>query len=228
MKVRDDRGFTITELMVVLALGSVILAIAAPSFRDFQRNSRLTSIANDFLGAVQSARSEAITRQTWVSVCPADAPEAATPVCTDTGTDFHGWLVFVDPNHNCKREASATGAAAENIVRVGPLVDKHNVTSDNARKIKANSDGHCLSFAGTGFLEPKAVTTFDPAIHTVFCDGRGLNEQKGSKTAESGADLSAARGILVTTTGRARITRDISTSGSAANITTWNVSCSIP
>ena len=33
-----SRGFTLLELMVVMALAAVILGIGVPSFREFQRN----------------------------------------------------------------------------------------------------------------------------------------------------------------------------------------------
>ena len=48
--------------------------LAAPSFNEFRRNSRLTGVANDFLGAVQTARTEAIKRQLPVSICPSANP----------------------------------------------------------------------------------------------------------------------------------------------------------
>ena len=65
-----------------------------------------------------------------------------------------------------------------------------------------------LWLAATGFLQPKAVTAVDPARNTIFCDARG-------KDAVAGTTMSAARGVLVGQTGRARVTRDITTSPSA-------------
>ena len=62
--------------------------------------------------------------------------------------------------------------------------------------------------AATGFLQPKGVTGVDSARNTIFCDARG-------KDAVSGTTMSAARGVLVGQTGRARVTRDITTSPSA-------------
>ena len=82
MKSRS-RGFTIVELMVTLSIAALILAIGAPSFNEFRRNNRLTGTANDFLGAVQTARTEAIKRQLQVSVCPSANPNDASPTCTN-------------------------------------------------------------------------------------------------------------------------------------------------
>ena len=60
---------------------ALILGLAAPSFNEFRRNNRLTSTANDFLGAVQFARTEAIKRQQPVSVCATGEPHSAAATC---------------------------------------------------------------------------------------------------------------------------------------------------
>src|SRR5262245_47582960 len=67
-------GFTLFELLLVLVIVAIILGLGSPSFTDFRRNSRLTSAANDLLIANQLARTEAIKRQTTVSICPSEAP----------------------------------------------------------------------------------------------------------------------------------------------------------
>lgn len=197
MKSRS-RGFTITELMVALAIAAILLAIGAPSFNEFRRNNRLAGTANDFLGAVQTARTEAIKRQLQVSVCPSANPNAATPTCG--GGVFSGWIAFVDPDGNCVRNGAAVpaslgGAAsvetdAINLVRSGGPVET---------QVSAVSSGTCISFAPTGFLQ--AVPGLVSSTRTMFCDDRGTALQAGTA-------LSAAREIQVTNVGRSRITRE--------------------
>ncbi len=196
-----SNGFTIIELLVTLAIAALILGLAAPSFNEFRRNGRLTSTANDFLGAVQFARTEAIKRQQPVSVCATANPTSAAATCA-LG-DFRSWLVFVDINSDCAR-----AGAGENILRGDGPVDASVLT---------HSDGACISFAPTGFLQPQPVTLQIPATRTVFCDARGL-AQIGT------TNQSAGRGIFITNTGRSRVSRDI-TSNAITDIDAWGVAC---
>lgn len=61
-------GFTIIELMMTLVVAAIILALAAPSFRDFIANNRLTTTTNSFITAISFARSEAVKRTNNVRV----------------------------------------------------------------------------------------------------------------------------------------------------------------
>jgi type IV fimbrial biogenesis protein FimT len=196
------RGFTLLELMVTLALAAVILSLAAPGFGEFRRNGRLTSAGNDFLSAVQVARSEAIKRQQPVAVCPSATPEDANATCS--AGPFTGWIVFVDPNNDCLR-----GGGAEALIKGGSAADTLN----------AASTGVCVSFAGTGFRQTAVQVGQPIATRTVFCDDRGLDVQAGT-------DQSAARGIYVTPTGRSRVSRDVSSTSNETNLTTWGLACS--
>ena len=78
---RTINGFTLLELMVTLMVAGTILAMAAPSFREFVLNSRMTGSANDLLTSLNLARSEAIKRQRPVALCPSLDPQASPPTC---------------------------------------------------------------------------------------------------------------------------------------------------
>jgi len=195
------RGITLLELMVALSVAAVILAIGAPSFAEFRRNNRLTSAGNDFLAAIQVARTEAIKRQQPVAVCPTAAPENPGAGCS--AGPFRSWLVFVDENNNCQREAGEERLRAE-----GPLSDA----------VEVRSNGVCISFAATGFLQPPTVTGQPTASRTIFCDERGI-------AAQDGTTLSAARGVFVSPTGRSRVTRDITSGTLSTDLTRWGLGC---
>lgn len=61
-------AFTLIELMVVVAVIAVILVLAAPSFRDMILMQRLRGINAQVVADVAYARSEAISRGTFVQV----------------------------------------------------------------------------------------------------------------------------------------------------------------
>jgi type IV fimbrial biogenesis protein FimT len=176
-----SRGFTLMELMVVLALAAIILGIGVPGFREFQRNNRLTVAANDVLGAIISSRAEALRRQSTVSMCRSPAPNDADATC-GAGT---GWIVFADPDGNCVR------AGGEEIL------NSARVDSD----VNATSNTGCMSFASTGF---KRVIASEPTTgRMLFCDDRGNTPRN------TGGTDSTARGVEVLPTGRGAVVRNV-------------------
>ena len=65
--------------MITVAVAGTLAAIAVPNMRDFMRNNRLSSAANDMLRSVQVARSEAVKRQQIVATCASADPNADQP-----------------------------------------------------------------------------------------------------------------------------------------------------
>jgi prepilin-type N-terminal cleavage/methylation domain-containing protein len=61
-------GFTLIEMMVVVALVAILAALAAPSFSTQIANQRVTSVAQELQSLLQLARSEAVYRRTESSV----------------------------------------------------------------------------------------------------------------------------------------------------------------
>lgn len=75
---KHQSGFTVVELMTTLMIAAIILSLAAPSFRDYVANSRLTTTTNDFVTAISFARSEAVRSANTVrivAVSPSSANE---------------------------------------------------------------------------------------------------------------------------------------------------------
>jgi type IV fimbrial biogenesis protein FimT len=65
---RKPSGFTLIELMVVVALAAILAAMAAPSFKSFVSGQRVKTAASDFAMAAILARSEAIKRNADVTI----------------------------------------------------------------------------------------------------------------------------------------------------------------
>jgi type IV fimbrial biogenesis protein FimT len=90
------RGFTLVELLVVLAVGAILLTITIPGYAFLVNAGRLTAITNDLVSALHLARSEAIKRGTRVTVCKTGNAMALAPTCDTAVSWQQGWLVFVD------------------------------------------------------------------------------------------------------------------------------------
>ena len=103
-----NRGFTLLEALVVLALLAVLLSLAAPSLQGLRQNHQMQSQAEQLQASLLLARSEALRRQQRVTLCVRAPAIDAGPECATVGTWAQGWVVFVDGNDNGLREAAET------------------------------------------------------------------------------------------------------------------------
>jgi type IV fimbrial biogenesis protein FimT len=84
-------GFSIMELLITMLVASILVGIAVPSFRDMVVSNRLTTQSNEFVGAINLARSAAITRNMTITFCRADA--ATDTVCAGDDDPWAAWIV---------------------------------------------------------------------------------------------------------------------------------------
>jgi type IV fimbrial biogenesis protein FimT len=71
-----NRGFTLIELMVSLAIAGVLIGLALPAFNDFTAQRTLTARVNNLVLAVNYARSEAARLGSVVSVQAMDSSDS--------------------------------------------------------------------------------------------------------------------------------------------------------
>jgi type IV fimbrial biogenesis protein FimT len=64
------RGFTVTELMIVVAILAILTAIAVPGMRSLIQTQRVRTAAFDVYAGLTLARSEAVKRNASVTVTP--------------------------------------------------------------------------------------------------------------------------------------------------------------
>ena len=83
-------GFTLVELMVAIAIAAVLMSMAVPAFDTFIEQRNMAARGNDFISAVNLARSEAINRGGLVSIQAVNAgdnnDEWGPGYCVTAGT----------------------------------------------------------------------------------------------------------------------------------------------
>lgn len=137
-------GFTLVELLVTLAVMTVLLAIAIPNFRDTILRNRVSSANNALLSALGYARSEAIDRSQLVTLCPS----ADTTNCTTGGTTWGaGWMVYSYP----------AGAASSNAAYATGNLLLHAASAQSGVSIWAAQTTY-PSFGMQGELRPSGTT----------------------------------------------------------------------
>src|SRR4029450_1679324 len=65
---RGSRGFTMIELLVVVAIIIILAALVLPNIAGFLRNYKIRGAAQNVAGEIQSARSKAVTKNVNLGV----------------------------------------------------------------------------------------------------------------------------------------------------------------
>lgn len=94
---RTSTGFTLVEVLVVVAILAALASLAAPSFTESIRRSQVNSIQQEFNVSFQLARSEAIRRGFPVLLA---RTTGCGLVLTDSDEWSCGWQIVVDTNRN--------------------------------------------------------------------------------------------------------------------------------
>lgn len=101
--VKRHCGMSLLELLIVIAMISILTVIAVPQYHAMVMDTRISSNVNEFLAANAFARAEAIKRGRLVTICRAVGADTGTDACSQASTANHkgddwgtGWLVFVE------------------------------------------------------------------------------------------------------------------------------------
>ena len=156
--------------MIALTIASVIVVLGVPSFKGTIENQRMISATNVMVMSLNLAKSEAIKRVTYVTICKSSNSVS----CGAGGTSWNdGWIVFA----NATVANSGSVDAGDEILRVYPaLRDSLSLTPIGT------VDGF-VSFRPSGTLGTSAANMTGTLT---MCDERGATYARGIQLDPSG------------------------------------------
>lgn len=144
-------GVTLIELLVSLSITAILLTVALPSLSSFMSDSRLSSRTFDLVGAMNLARSEAIKRGAWVTLCKTTHPDSPTPACESGAGWEGGWIVFTDNNQDIGNQIGVIDGT-DQIIKVFSGEERITITAGNSysQGIAFNANGLGLGIKADG------------------------------------------------------------------------------
>ncbi len=152
-----NRGYTLLELMITLAIAAILLTVTVPAYRVQRLNAHMTAASTDIISNFMSARAESVGRNTHVTVCKRNEDGNA---CVTDGNWEQGWLTFVSDSS-------------------GSLADPNDIIQIH----RALPEG--MTVWGTSEIEdlityhPNGLTSLSSTQRLVLCDERGFDEARG-------------------------------------------------
>jgi type IV fimbrial biogenesis protein FimT len=152
-----NKGFTLIELMITVAIMSIMMAVGLPSFQSIIASSRLTAAANAMVSALQLARFEAIKQH--------------KPVVVTKKTNWKdGWIVYVDKNRNNAQDTDEPTLATFDAI--SPTVKMDNTTVTYTTYMNYDESGRANVGGHFTFCSPATGTATDFRKVVIAATGR--------------------------------------------------------
>ncbi len=167
----DSRGYSLFELIMSLALVSIVLTLGIPSFGKIVANHRLRTDVDALFHAIHLARKESVTRRRVMTICP-----STDGVWCDPLADWsRGWMTFV----NIDRDWPADRDADEPVLR-WTRPHRENRIEANRRSFSLRStelratNGTLVFCDRAGRAEPRAlVISYTGRPRVAYTDRNG-------------------------------------------------------
>lgn len=160
MSNRND-GFTLVELITVLAIAAVVASTALPSYKSLVMNSRVQTSLYQLMAHLKFARGEAIKRGFSVALCASN--DQAT--CNGGNQWESGYIVFVNIN-------------GDQVVDPGETVLRATTSSDPSITIRSAAFGNGIGYQPSAFTNVAGTFT--------VCDPRGASKARAVVVSATG------------------------------------------
>ena len=140
-----NKGFSLIELMVTVAIAGIVAVTAVPSFNTTIERNRIISERDELAGHLRLARSTAVASNGTVVVCASSDKNS----CNKTGDWEAGWIVFIKSGS----DVSTYSSSSDQLLKVSEGIDDINT-------LTWDGGGSEIAFDGDGNARSSGTFTF--------------------------------------------------------------------
>ena len=203
------QGFTLVELLLVLAIAGIMAAIAYPTMSDWLAYRRVSAKSEQLINLLRLARAESVRLNLPVYVCPVDIADTGklNNYCSTSGAE--GYAAYADRNGDQKFDNGDLPLRAAILNTAGQANIEFSLRNTNTTALAFRPDGSIYQATSSG----ATITT-----------SRADSKIKITLTDKNGGDAKARRAVVLLLDNSGRVTscaRDQvrSTSGECAYAT---------
>ena len=176
---KNNHGFTLIELVVTMAVVSIVLLTGIPALNQMTSSNRFVTQINSISGSLALARSESIKQSNSITLCGSTDGAAC-----DTPNWELGWIIFSDVNNNATLD-SATDTMLKIVDKFSGGSTLRLSRSDSTSVIRYKSDGSLRDI-------DSSITSINNRGTFTLCPSDGTATEKKAK----------AKAININTIGR--------------------------
>jgi len=156
-----QRGFTLIELIITIAIAGILMSLALPSFKKTLQNNKLTSMHNELLSSLSLARNTAISRGSFATLCKSNQ---AGDNCDSSASWKDGWIIFLD------NDDSGSVNNDEEVIALNNALPKKVSINFSRNRVTYGAQGYAIGYSGV----------------FTFCDDLDNDNKKGMIISNNG------------------------------------------
>ncbi|HWD23733.1 MAG TPA: GspH/FimT family pseudopilin [Burkholderiales bacterium] len=156
---RAPRGFSLIELMIGLAIITILLVLGLPAFNIFLQNTQIRNAAETTLAGITLARVEAVRRNTTVRF---QLVSNLTSGCALSASSLDWVVSQANPSGACDAAASDTTAPQ--------IIQKKSAREGSSNVTIATTGGSTIVFDALGRVVGAGITVLDFANTNGTCE----------------------------------------------------------